>query len=51
VTIEAAKYAVVEQLRGGRHIEIRSLKPDDRLASSMRSAASVVDRSTADSLA
>ena len=28
--LETAKYSVIELLRNGRRIEIRSLKPDDR---------------------
>ena len=28
--VEASKYAVVEELRNGRRVEIRALRPDDR---------------------
>jgi hypothetical protein len=28
--LDAARYSIVEALRGGRRLEIRSLRPDDR---------------------
>ena len=28
--VEAAKYSAVEELRNGRRVEIRALRPDDR---------------------
>jgi hypothetical protein len=28
--MDAAKYSVVEELRNGRRVEIRALRPDDR---------------------
>ena len=28
--IDAAKYSAVEELRNGRRVEIRALRPDDR---------------------
>jgi hypothetical protein len=30
MAIEAARYSAVEELRNGRRVEIRALRPDDR---------------------